>query len=107
VHNDLRQRKNLLVGPDGAPRIVDLAGALDFSRLGAAGRLFQRAFAHADRSAVRKFKARYAPGLLSAAEAAAVRRDERWRKLWPFDWLSKALRGRKGVRTLFRGGKGS
>ena len=95
VHNDLRQRKNLLVAPDGLPRIVDFAGALDFSRLGAPGRLLQRAFAHADRSAVRKFKARYAPSLLSAAESAAIRRDERWRRLWPFDWLSKAVRGRK------------
>lgn len=80
VHLDLRQRRNILVRPGRHPAILDFGSALC---LRPASRL-ARFLGRIDRSGVLKYKLRANPGGLSRAEARALRKVERRRKLWPF-----------------------
>ena len=79
-HLDLRQRRNVLVRPGRHPAVLDFGSAVCLrpgSRL--AGFL-----ARIDRSGVLKYKRRANPGSLTHAEARALRKVERRRRLWPF-----------------------
>jgi predicted Ser/Thr protein kinase len=83
VHMDLRHRSNLLVGQDGRPKIIDFEAALYFGTNFLARWLLVPLLAPVDRSAVTKYRIRYAQQL-TRPEA----RKHRWfglmRKLWPF-----------------------
>lgn len=81
-HLDLHQRKNLLVGADGRLRLVDFGASLTPGPL-------IRAFVGPllrviDRQAALKYLARFAPEVLTEAEARTVLLQRRLRKLWFF-----------------------
>lgn len=81
-HLDLRQRQNVLLDARGTVAVVDFGAAW---RLGPLTRPWLGpCLAAIDRQAALKYLARYAPEQLSAAEARAVLRAERWRRFWPF-----------------------
>jgi hypothetical protein len=79
-HLDLRQRQNVLVGPDGLPNVVDFGGALTPGGLGL--RLWGRLLAWVDLQAPWKFLARWAAEEMTQEEARALVRAQRWRRLW-------------------------
>ena len=85
VHLDLRGKSNVLVGEDGAIRVVDLAGAVRFRPGSAAHRTLGRLLASADRHAWLKWKARLLPGELEAGEESALDRYRWLRRLWLFN----------------------
>jgi serine/threonine protein kinase len=82
VHLDLRQKKNVLIADrDGRPHIIDFANAV---RVDGALRPLADRLKSIDRSGLLKFKARFFPHLLSAADRTALKRQASLRKLWPF-----------------------
>lgn len=85
VHLDIRGGDNVLVRPDGAVRIVDLASAMRMRSGGLAYRLFFRFLQAADRSALLKWKRILKAGDYTEEELAFLRRHARWRALWPFN----------------------
>ncbi len=83
LHLDLRQRRNILLQPDGRPAVLDFGAAV----CARPGGWRMRRFAPIDVSGVLKYKHRAQPGSLSKVEAATLARAERRRKWWPFrDW---------------------
>jgi tRNA A-37 threonylcarbamoyl transferase component Bud32 len=64
VHGDLRQRRNILVGPGGEPYLIDFTSSF---RLPPDTFLFRMA-AHADLSGVAKLRARHAPETLTETD---------------------------------------
>jgi RIO-like serine/threonine protein kinase len=91
VHLDLRQKRNILVGRAGEVFLVDFQSAMLLSTRGLRGALL-RLLAPFDRAAVLKFRARYAPDLLSEAERARARRQRLLGKLWVFHRFGPLLR---------------
>lgn len=91
VHLDLRHRTNILRGADGKPRLVDFEIAFFL------GRLLAPLLAWVDRSAVMKFRIRYAPDQVSEADVTKYARFSRWRTLWRFGrmWPPPWLRRRQ------------
>jgi RIO-like serine/threonine protein kinase len=80
VHLDLRQRRNILIRPDGTAAVIDFGAALCLRP----GSPLLRRLARIDDSGVLKYKQRARPGSLTADEAARLARVERRRALWPF-----------------------
>lgn len=81
-HLDLRQRQNILVAGPADARLVDFGAAW---RVGPVGRwLLAPVFRWVDEQAVLKFLARHAPEAMTPAEARALLRSLRWRRLWVF-----------------------
>jgi RIO-like serine/threonine protein kinase len=80
VHLDLRQRRNVIVRPDGRPAIIDFGASLVLSPT---GRLI-RTLTRVDVSGVLKYKQRARPESLTDAEADMLAREERRRRYWPF-----------------------
>lgn len=91
AHLDLRQKRNVLVDAEGEVHLVDFQSAWVAGVHGARGWWWRRLVA-LDRSAVLKFKQRYAPDLLDATELAAAERARRMARLWIFNKLGPALR---------------
>jgi len=90
VHLDLRQRRNILCGADGQPRVLDFEAALVLDATRAWGRFALFWGRKVDRLAILKHKARYAPRLLAPRERrlARVVRVSRW--AWPSTVLHRA-----------------
>ncbi len=80
VHLDLRQRRNVLVQPDGRAAVIDFGASLCVRPGGALLRLLARV----DDSGVLKYKRRADPGSLSDDERERLARAERRRRFWPF-----------------------
>jgi hypothetical protein len=100
VHLDLRQKRNVLVDAQGEVYLVDFQSAWVLKP----GGLALRMLAPFDRSAELKFRWRYAPELLDAAECAKARRLERLGRLWIFNRFGPLLRfvfgrGRRRTRS--------
>jgi RIO-like serine/threonine protein kinase len=91
VHLDLRQKRNVLVDASGGVHLVDFQSALVLGTSGAGGVLL-RLLARLDRGAVLKFRARYAPELLSEQERARARRAHLLGRLWIFHRFGPLLR---------------
>ena len=83
AHLDLRHKRNVLVGADGRPHLIDFAQSVDLRRGPRWGPLFPL-FRRLDRSAIVKYRARYCPESLTEVERAAWHRYERFRPLWIF-----------------------
>ena len=95
VHLDLRQRRNILCGPDGRPKLLDFEAALVCDPARPTGRIALRWGRKVDRLAVLKHKLRYAPSWLTPRERrlASFFRVARW--AWPpaiLHWAHVALR---------------
>jgi predicted Ser/Thr protein kinase len=89
VHLDLRQRRNILCGPDGQPRVLDFESALvcDPGRLH--GRLLLQLGRLVDRLALLKHRARFVARGLSPHERRVVRFARAGRWLWPSTLLHR------------------
>jgi hypothetical protein len=103
VHLDLRQRRNILRGEDGAPMLVDFEAAFVCDPVSLRGRLALGWFRWVDRVAVLKHKRRYASALLTPRERrlADLLRISRW--AWP---SAVYHRGRVALRRLRRRDEG-
>ncbi|HOM13597.1 MAG TPA: hypothetical protein PLB41_09790 [Rubrivivax sp.] len=88
VHLDTRGGGNLLVGPDGAPGIIDFQAALSTRWLPRALRGWLEGM---DLSGVYKKWRRWQPDTLGAERLARLERQNRWRRWW-------LLRGYFGLR---------
>ncbi len=90
VHLDLRQRRNILCGPDGQPNVLDFETALVCDPARATGRIALRWGRRVDRLAILKHKVRYAAKLLTPRERrlARIARVLRW--AWPSAVLHRA-----------------
>jgi RIO-like serine/threonine protein kinase len=100
IHLDLRQRRNILCGPDGQPRVLDFEAALVCDPARLSGRIALRWGRRVDRLAILKHKRRYAPRWLTPRERrlAEMLRVSRW--AWPSAVLHRA---RVALRRLRRG----
>jgi predicted Ser/Thr protein kinase len=88
VHLDLRQKRNVLVDAHGDVTLVDFQSAWVL-RPGSIG---VRLLAPFDRSAVLKYRWRYAPELLDESERRRARRSERLGRFWIFNRFGPLLR---------------
>ena len=87
VYNlDINGRRNLMAGPDGRLIVLDLGGAVVLPPGSVRHRLFGRLLENAHRGAYLKWKELWAPGTLTAEEAAQRGRLGRLRRRW---FLSK------------------
>ncbi len=91
VHLDLRQKRNVLVTAAGDVVLVDFQSALVLGTRGWRGGLL-RLLARLDRTAVLKYRERYASETLSAAELRRARRSRWLARLWFFHRLGPLLR---------------
>ncbi|HEY8156300.1 MAG TPA: RIO1 family regulatory kinase/ATPase [Myxococcota bacterium] len=100
IHLDLRQRRNILCGPDGQPKLLDFEAALVCDPASLAGRIALYWGRRVDRLAILKHKRRYAASWLTPRERrlAEVLRVSRW--AWPSAVLHRA---RVALRRLRRG----
>lgn len=87
VHLDLRQRRNVLFGADGRPRILDFGAGLDLQGFGWIGRFALRWLGYLDRMAVLKLKANYAPDRLTEREKRRAFWAKASRYFWPPNWV--------------------
>lgn len=83
VHLDLRQKRNVLVRPDGRPIVIDFESAQYCGR-GPFGRLLMRVGRWIDWTALVKYRHRYADHTLDDEGHETWRRYERWRRFWVF-----------------------
>jgi len=89
VHLDLRQKKNILITPDGRPFLLDFANAL--TRRGPARALWDT-LVRVDRSALLKFKLRNFPHLVTEEDREALRRHRFLRRFWIFSRRGRHVR---------------
>ena len=87
VHWDLRQRKNVLVGRDGAPWLIDFASGVRFPR----GSALLRWARVSDLSGVAKLREKFAPETLTDRDRELLSLD----RLRPFRRARKAKRRRR------------
>jgi len=90
VHLDLRQRRNILCGPDGQPKVLDFEAALVCDPARLSGRIALHWGRRIDRLAILKHRLRYAPSSLTPRERrlAGFFRVARW--AWPSAVLHRA-----------------
>lgn len=79
VHLDTRGGGNLLIGPDGAPGIIDFQAALSTRWL---PRAVRRWLEDMDLSGIYKKWQRWQPDTLGEARLAHLERLNRWRRWW-------------------------
>lgn len=91
VHLDLKQKRNVIVRPDGRAAVIDFESALYFAPRSPGSILF-RFLKGRDRAGLLKFKAKYAPALLTPEEARKARRESMFSRFWPFKLLVRQLR---------------
>ncbi len=91
VHLDLKQKRNVIVGDDGTVTIIDFESALCIPRF-FPGDLLLAFLQRRDRAGLIKFKAKYAPHLLTPAEGRIAWRDRFFGILWPFKRINRFFR---------------
>ncbi|MBK9385955.1 MAG: hypothetical protein IPN34_14180 [Planctomycetes bacterium] len=95
AHLDLRTKTNLIVDERGLPWLIDFSSAVAFGRWPLVGSLFLALGRFTDRSALLKYRARYAPEMLGESEEAELRRHGLVRKLLVVPALWHAWRSRR------------
>lgn len=85
AHIDLRKRDNILITADGRPYVIDFNASFCFAPGSLAARLLFPILRAIDASAVLKWKARLAPGLLTPADARRHRLMSVLRRFWIFN----------------------
>jgi hypothetical protein len=85
AHLDLGGNDNVLLGTDGEIYVLDLAAAVWLAPGSSSSRMFFPLLARADRAALLKWKRLLAAGEYTVEETAFLRRQRRWRALWPFN----------------------
>ncbi len=88
VHLDLRQHHNVLISAAGHVSLIDFESAVICRGKGPIFRTLQRM----DELAVLKFKAKFAPGLLSESQRRQARRAEILTQLWFFHRIGPLVR---------------
>jgi len=83
VHLDLRQRRNILYGPDGQPKVLDFEAALVCDPARLTGRSVLHWGRRVDRLAILKHKLRYASSLLTPRERRLAQSLQVLRWAWP------------------------
>jgi hypothetical protein len=91
VHLDLKQKRNVIVRADGSVTIIDFESALRIPRF-FPGNLLLAFLKRRDRAGLIKFKAKYAPHLLTPEEGSIARRDWFLGILWPFKRITRFFR---------------
>lgn len=84
VHLDLRQKRNVMIGADGKPFVVDFGGAMRLGTSWFSRKLLLPVFSWIDRSAIVKYRVRYFPDLATEEEKKRDRRMNLMRRLWVF-----------------------
>jgi predicted Ser/Thr protein kinase len=92
VHFDLRQRKNILVPNDRAVVLIDFESSRNLGRGWFGRRVLMPMLSGIDRAAVLKWKAKFAPEMLSTADRRRAERYAAWKRLWPWKRLGRWLR---------------
>jgi hypothetical protein len=95
VHLDLRTKTNLLVDERGLPWLIDFSSAAAVRSWPLIGSLCFAIGRFTDRSALLKYRARYAPEMLDESARQELRRHGRVRKLLVVPALWHAWRGRR------------
>ena len=85
AHIDLRKRDNILITTDGRPYVIDFNASFCFQPGSLAARWIFPLLRHIDTSAVLKWKARLAPGLLTREETRRHRLMSFLRRFWIFN----------------------
>jgi predicted Ser/Thr protein kinase len=91
VHLDLRQKRNVLVTADGDVVLIDFQSALVLGTAGWRG-VVLRLLSRLDRTAVLKYRERYAPETLSELERRRARRNRWLARIWFFHRFGALLR---------------
>ncbi len=81
VHLDLRQKKNIVISPDGRPYLIDFASALVCE---GPFRAIWDPLLRVDQSALLKFKERNFPHLVTDEDRAELKRHRFLRTFWIF-----------------------
>ena len=91
VHLDLKQKRNVLVRPDGNVAVIDFESALHFGE-GRFGDFILRILQRRDRAGLIKFKAKYAPHLLAPDEKRIAGKERFFGIIWPFKRLARLFK---------------
>jgi serine/threonine protein kinase len=91
VHLDLKQKRNVLVKASGEVVVIDFQSSLFFSQ-SPLGRLMISLLKGRDKAGLVKFKAKYAPAILTPEEKRKYKRDLILSQLWPFSHLGRLVR---------------
>ncbi len=91
VHLDLKQKRNVMIRPDGSALIIDFESALHL-KPGLLGDFLLNILKKRDMAGLVKFKAKYTPHLLSDREKKIAQKESILRYLWPFKRLARFLR---------------
>ncbi|MFA5793683.1 MAG: RIO1 family regulatory kinase/ATPase [Candidatus Brocadiia bacterium] len=84
VHLDLAQKRNILVGPDMKPYLIDFANALYFRRRAFGFKQIFNYLCLIDRASLLKFKNRYFPAKMTNEDKKFMKWFWRVRRLWIF-----------------------
>lgn len=85
AHIDLRKRDNILIAPDGSPRIIDFNASFCFEPGSVAARLLFPILRRVDTAALLKWKSRLAPQLMTPQEGRRHRLMSLLRRFWIFN----------------------
>lgn len=96
AHLDLRHLKNVVVGEQGQPFIVDFETAVDLTSVSLFPSL-QNLLKWVDESALLRIKNRYFDHLMTEKDRQAIQNFYRWRRLWVFSPFT--LREKDRVKT--------
>jgi hypothetical protein len=98
VHLDLRTKTNLMVDERGLPWLIDFSSAMALGRWPLVGRALLALGRFTDRSALLKYRARYAPEMLDERDREELRRHGWARRLLLLPALFSEWRRRRRAR---------
>lgn len=94
VHLDLRQRKNILVPTDQSVALIDFESCRNLGTGYFGQKILLPLLGWIDRHAVLKWKAKFAPEMLTGEDLRRADRYALWKLLWPWKRFARWLRRR-------------